>query len=270
MLHLDDKHKRKALIEATMVMLLLIFLMFISGMKYLDPPPETGIAVNFGTSDVGSGKIQPQQNKPPKPVKTQPKKEETVVQPNIKEEVLTQEIEDAPVIKKIKKKKKVKPKTKPKKIKPAKPKPSSEATNALSSVINAPGNNTNNSGGEGNDTQAGDKGNPDGDPNASGYYGNGGKGGSGNGNYQLGNRNALSKPQPNYQCNEEGTVIVRIYVNRSGRVTKAIPGYKGSTNLAPCLLNAAKKAALNTKWQPDTKAPEKQIGKIIYRFKLTE
>ena len=33
--------------------------MFYFGMTYLDPPEEFGIAVNFGTSDVGMGDIQP-------------------------------------------------------------------------------------------------------------------------------------------------------------------------------------------------------------------
>ena len=124
--------------------------------------------------------------------------------------------------------------------------------------------------GEGNDTQSGDKGSSNGDPDASGYYGAGGHGASGNGNYRLGNRIAKKKPKPAYTCNEEGRVVVKIYVNRQGRVIKAIPGVKGSTNNAPCLLQAAKYAALKTIWTRDTKAPETQVGKIIYNFKVTE
>ncbi len=267
----DNKHKKKALIEASIVMILLIILMFISGLTYLDPPPETGIAVNFGTSIVGKGTTQPQHHTPPKPVKHESQPEQTV-QPEVKDKVLTQDTDDAPVIKdkphKTKPKpttKQVKPKTKPK------PKPDKSITDILNNVNNAPGDDTNNSSGEGNDNQAGDKGDTSGDPNASGYYGNGGhNGGGGTGNYRLGNRKVLKKRKPEFQCNEEGRVVVKIFVNKNGKVIKAIPGIKGSTNNAPCLLNAAKKAALETIWEPDEKAPETQIGKIIYNFKVTE
>jgi len=268
--YIEDKHKRKAIIEATIVMILLIILMFISGMTYLDPPPETGIAVNFGTSAVGSGQIQPQHNKPqPKPVQQQQNKPDTKTE--VKDNVLTQDNEDAPVIKdKPEKPKPTKP-TKPTKPEPKpEPKPDKNITDILNNVNSAPGEDTNNATGEGNDNQTGDKGEITGDPNASGYYGNGGTGGSGGtGNYRLGNRKALTKPKPEYNCNEEGRVVVKIYVDKAGNVIKAVLG-KGSTNNAPCLVNKAIDAAKRTKWQPDNKAPDTQIGKIIFNFKTTE
>ncbi len=105
------------------------------------------------------------------------------------------------------------------------------------------------------------------DPNASGYYGNGS--GSG-GNYRLGNRKALTKPIPNYDCNEEGMVFVSISVDNSGNVIWAIPGVKGTTNSAACLLQRAKEAALKTKFNSDTDAPAKQVGTIIYNFSLSK
>ena len=273
MKYLEDKHKRKAVIEATIVMILLIILMFISGMTYLDPPPETGIAVNFGTSSVGSGSLQPQKKiSQPKPVQQLSQPE--ITQPEVKEDVLTQNDEEAPVIKE--KPKKNKPKPKPEKPKPEKPKPEPKPqpdkniTDILNTVNNAPGEDTNTSTGEGDDSQAGDKGEVSGDPNASGYYGNGGHGGSsGTGNYRLGSRKALSKPKPKYECNEEGRVVIKISVDKSGKVIKAALD-KGSTNNAPCLVEAAKKAAMSTKWEADDKAPDTQIGKIIFNFTTTE
>ncbi len=268
--YLKDKHKRKGLIEATIVMIILIILMFISGMTYLDPPPETGIAVNFGTSNVGSGVVQPKHNTPPKPVKTESQPE--VTKPQVNEEVLTSNVDEAPVIKNTKPVKTTKT-TKPKDTKPKKdpkPKPDKTFTDILNNVNSAPGEETNNSSSEGNDGKPGDKGSTSGDPNASGYYGNGGSGGGGTGNYRLGSRRALAKPKPVFNCNEEGTVVVKIYVNKQGKVIKAIPGVKGTTGSAPCLLNAAKQAALKTTWTPDAKAPTQQIGKIIYRFKVGE
>ena len=59
-------------------MAVILFLIFTFGMKYLDPPEEIGIAVNFGTTDVGSGDIQPTE-----PIKAAPEEipvEETEVE----------------------------------------------------------------------------------------------------------------------------------------------------------------------------------------------
>ncbi|NJW55580.1 energy transducer TonB, partial [Salinimicrobium sp. CDJ15-91] len=71
-------------------------------------------------------------------------------------------------------------------------------------------------------------------------------------------------------CNESGIVVVQIEVDRSGRVTRAIPGVKGTTNNATCLTDPAKRAALATRFNSDSKAPAKQVGTIIYNFKLSE
>lgn len=76
--------------------------------------------------------------------------------------------------------------------------------------------------------------------------------------------------EPEYICNEEGKVVVEIIVDRSGKVIEANPGIEGTTNKADCLLEQAKNAALNTTWTPDPEAPERQVGKIIYDFKLNE
>lgn len=91
----------------------------------------------------------------------------------------------------------------------------------------------------------------------------------GDGNYQLGGRKALRKPKRIQECNEAGIVVVSIEVDRTGKVIKAVPGVRGTTNNTKCLLDPAKAAALATKFNADPKAPSKQIGKIIYRFSLS-
>ena len=241
-------------------------------MSYLDPPIEQGIAINFGTSEVGSGKIQPTEKIESAPQKTTPP---PVSQPKseIKEEVVSQNIEDAPVVEKEKPKKEQKEtpvKEKPKEeVKKADPKPDRSTTDALSSILNGPKSDGTAKGGEGDDNKSGDKGSPDGDPNASSYYGTG-KGLDGDGNYQLGGRKALNKEKFMQDCNESGIVVVNIEVDRSGRVTNATAGVRGSTNTNQCLLEPARKAALATKFNPDDKAPAKQVGKIIYRFSISE
>src|SRR5690606_12930919 len=117
-------------------------------------------------------------------------------------------------------------------------------------------------GGEGNDNTPGDKGSHDGDSNATCYYWSG-KGLDGDGNYQLGGRRALNKERFVQECNEAGTVVVSIEVDRNGKVINATPGVRGTTNTAPYLKEPARRAELATKFNPDEKAPTKQVGKII-------
>jgi len=276
----DTDHKRKSAALTGAVMGLLVAGLFFFGITYLDPPEEFGIALNFGTSDVGQGNIQPTEPlraASQEMVKEQQEAvEEKVSQtaPKVAEEVLTQDTEDAYVIKKqLEAKKKAEEVARKERIqREAIAKQQAEETEKrrkLDALIGGVSNgNGTATGGQGNDNTAGDKGKITGDPNANGYYGNGA--GGGGGDYQLGNRKPVSRPKPDYICDEEGLVVVSIEVNVSGKVIKATPGIKGSTNTAACLLSQAKEAAMNTTWQPDANAPSKQIGIIKYRFSLSQ
>lgn len=269
---LDTQHKRKSAVITAIILILFIIGIFNYGMKYLDPPIEYGLAINFGTSEVGSGE-------PVEKTKAQatPQQEEVVEEQaeetpeeTIKEEIITNDTaEEVPVVEK-KEEKKEAVKEIPKEVKPKekpKPKPSKETTDALNSLLNGTSKDGANSG-EGDDKQSGVKGNEKGDPNSDKYYGNSGSGSEGN--YNLAGRKALSKPIQKPDCQEEGTVVVSIEVNQNGQVTKATPGARGTTNSALCLYDAAKKAALKTKWNADGNAPSKQRGTIIYKFSLSK
>ncbi len=273
MAFLDTQHKKQSFTITSILMLIILLLMFVFGLTYLDPPPENGIAINFGTSSVGSGKVQPKKAIASAPKKTTSQPKPTPVESTVKEKVVTQDITDAPVVEE-KPKKKPKPQTekpieKPKEETPPDPKPDKATTNALDALINGPKKDGVSQQGEGNDNQSGDKGDPNGDPNASSYYGQG-TGLDGDGNYKLGGRKALGKPKRVQECNESGIVVVSIEVDRTGKVIKAVPGVRGTTNNSKCLLDPAKEAALATKFNADSKAPSKQIGKIVYRFSLSD
>ena len=269
---LDTKHKQKSMAITVILHVMILLLLFYVGLTYLDPPPENGIAVNFGTMDAGSGNVQPKEKIKTAPKQTSP---EPVKQQKaeIKEEVITQDTEEAPVIKKevVKEVVKVVSKKEPKKEleKKPDPKPDQSTSDALSSLINGPKSDGVDKAGQGDDQKSGDKGDPTGDPNAKSYYSNG-KGLDGDGNYLLGGRKALNKKKFVQDCNEAGTVVVSIEVDRNGKVINATPGVRGTTNNSKCLLEPAKRAALATKFNKDAKAPSKQIGKIIYRFSLSE
>lgn len=165
-----------------------------------------------------------------------------------------------------------------------KPKVATVTQDVLSNILKGGTNN-----GNGTDKLAGNKGKSSGSKGQNGHDGNGsgtgtGTGtGSGNGTgighgsgqgtgggegYSLGNRKALSKPTPKYQCNEEGKVVVEVTVDQNGNTIQATAGVKGTTNAAKCLLDQAKLAAMQTKWQASTSAPNKQVGKIVYNFSL--
>jgi len=149
----------------------------------------------------------------------------------------------------------------------AKQKPSKESLDALNKLLN--GNLSDGKPkGEGDDTADGIKGDKQGEPISSKYYGNTGSGTGGN--YNLAGRKVLSTPKRQPDCQEEGVVVVLITVAKNGKVMSAIPGEKGSTNTAPCLKKAAKEAALSTIWNSDGAAPEIQTGTIIYKFSLSK
>ena len=190
MKYLETKHKQKSAVITLVLMTSILMLMLFFGMRYMDPPEEYGIAINFGTSEVGNGPPKVQETVKSAPVPEQPQQEtpkevETPVE-EIQEEVLTQNTEEAPVIQKKETVKKPAPTPveKPKEVKKPvvkeAPKPSKETENALSNLLNGNPSDGDVSQGEGDDDQSGLKGNELGDPNSSKYYGNGGSGGDGN------------------------------------------------------------------------------------------
>jgi len=263
------KYQRISIIITSLLLLVIMLLIYFFGLSYLDPPLEYGIELNFGTSNVGKGKIQTTGLK--KVVKKRVVKEsrnQKIEKSNSKrvEDILTQKTKKN-VISVVKKKNtKKNSKTIHKPVVKPQPKPDKSTTKALSNILNALEENQSKSKSDGNDSTFRDKGNKKGNLKAEGYYKVGGEGFSGN--YNLGYRKPLNKPVPIYDCNEEGKIVVRIIVDKNGIVTKAEPGVKGSTNATPCLLNRAKEAALKTLWQKDAKAPDRQVGTIIYNFKI--
>ena len=271
---LKTKHQRKSAIITSILLVLFVFLIFNFGMTYLDPPEEYGLAINFGDAEVGKGEPVEETKKEPTP-KVVEKEEVMEVKEKpkdiIKEDILTDDTKkEAPVVEKTKEveKKPVEKVEKKEVVKEkAKPKPSKETTDALNSLLNGSTNNGSKNG-EGDDAKDGVKGSKNGDKNSKNYYGNTNAGSGGN--YNLAGRTALQKPKKQPDCQEEGIVVVRITVDKNGKVVQAVPGVKGSTNTVPCLLKPAKEAALQTIWNADKKAPTTQVGTIIYKFSLTD
>lgn len=294
---LNKDQQKSALLTTLVVGLLLLILFFVrfwppSNLKELmGGGGGGGIEMNFGDSDYGMGNNFKSETLNVK--EEQSKQAPATASPE--DNVITEDdaADDIAALPKNEKPKKTTPTVVKTETKPVieKPKVSKNTNDALSNLLNS------NKGGDGNDKTGGNKGRPDGKLSSSGYSGsgsgtgsgsgsgsgtgsgsgsgNGSGSGSGNGsgkgsgsNYMLGNRKALSKPVPNYTCNEEGNVAVQISVDQSGNVVAAKPGVRGTTNAAKCLLDEAKNAAMRTRWEPDSNAKETQVGLIIYNFSL--
>ena len=254
----DKKDRNRALATTLSVHTVLLIFFFFYGLTYQDPPPEYGIPVSFGNSLDGAG------DDAAAPEGSQ--EQSAAAAESSESEVVTQELVDAPSVSSEKsktkedKKSEVKPEAKP--VAEA-PKPSKELSNRLNSKFGRTGGTAGATGsGQGSTSGGGDQGSPNGSGDGSGT------GGSGNsGNYQLGTRSALERPKPRYDCEGEGIVVVKVYVDRSGTVTRADgQGQKGSTTSEECLIRRAQEAALKTRWQGDPSALELQVGSIRYSF----
>lgn len=253
MKYLETEEEKKSFVITSILFVIMFVLFFYLGLTSLDPPPENGIAINFGTTEFGSGDIQPTEA-----IQSAPKATAAKQAASSDDEVLSQDIEEAVVMKKVKK------------AQPTKEiaKPSKSTSDALSSLINGPKSDGKAKGGEGNDNVAGDKGSLNGDPYANSYYGSGSGTGNGSG-WGLNGRSISSRGKEVQKCNEFGTVVVQITVNRNGNVIGA-RYTKGTTNTNPCLVEPALATARQYKWQADANAPETQIGFITVNFKLGE
>jgi len=88
-------------------------------------------------------------------------------------------------------------------------------------------------------------------------------------NARLKGRSAVvDLPRPTYNVQEEGIVVVKIWVDNYGTVKKAQPGEDGTTVTDKTLWAAARTAAMNTHFNTSADAPAMQEGTITYHFKL--
>lgn len=283
--------------------LVILLILFIFGISAAQPPYEDSgknILVNFGTDETGSGLIEP--SPPPAPaeapvavadaeVKPQPAK--TAAKSAVEERLLTQNYDkEAPLVKKVdpeaekKKKEQIErdrikreevaadkariaaADAEKKKIE-AEQKRSSDILNRTKNALANSRNSGTNSTSEGIAGGAGNQGDPNGDINSKVRGTGGGSGDGGKGvSYSLGGRGFQSLPSPNYDVQAEGKVVVDVSVDRSGKVTEAVPGVRGSETLNEYLLSAAKEAALKATFEAKPSAPVKQKGTITYNFKL--
>ena len=283
------KHKRG--ITGTLIFHVgLAILLFFSGLiTPLPLPEEEGILLNFGTSPEGEGLNEPSATFQTQAVEqAEPIPSETTKSEKTKEEILTQDIEEAPAVESnektsenLEKEKALEEERKRveelerqrlekiERERIEKQKRIQEITDRTRNALTNNRNNTDNTAtGEGETTGQGNQGSETGsvnsDNHSSGISGLGDKGIS----YSLEGRTPQSLPKPEYNFQAEGIVVVEVTVNQNSNVTKATAGVKGSTTLDNNLLKAAQKAALAAKFDRKPSAAAFQKGTITYHFLL--
>lgn len=250
-----NKDKYRGLIATllfhAMIIALLIFLSFTTPLPL---PGEEGVEVNLGMDIQGSGTIQPE--KPATVKKTTPPPK----QAKAKEEVVTQDTEEAPAMesdigekveeatteKVIEEEVEEAPKVNP------------------AAMYKGKSKDANKNASEGITGKEGDQGKPSGTKTSKNYIG---EGGFGDGkNWSLKGRKPSYLPKPSNEFAENGTVVVQITVNRYGKVTKAIAIDKGSTTTNSKLRRLAEEAAKKALFNANPNAAEMQRGTITYHF----
>ena len=281
--------RKKGIVGTTVIHVVAFVLLIVFG--FTPPPPpesEEGILVNFGTDETGLGMIEPsppaiQEEASPPPQSNPPVTAE-------EEPLLTQETEEAPEVKKVDpeaEKKRIEQLEAEKKLRAeleaerirkeqeelerqrieAEQKRQVDIKNRTRDALEGSKNAGTTSTGEGVAGGPGNQGAPGGSVDSK----NRGEG-SGLGNkgisYDLSGRGVQRLPLPEYNYQGEGRVVVEVSVDRSGKVTQAVPGIKGSNTLDEYLLRVAKEAALKSQFDANPDAPFIQKGTITYNFIL--
>ncbi len=247
------REQRKAALISVAIHALLTVLFVFFGLSYLEPKPEAGIAIAFGNSADAGGAGDEIQNPEVQPVSESSEPEQQAATQDMVETI---SLPDKPK----------KTSADPAKNETKKPvEPERTPDQRLQELLKPGGGGT--GPGQGDGKGDGKQGEPDGKGDEQGKGGgNGSRAG-----YSLGGRKPTNTPQPTYDCDAQGRVVVKIRVDRNGKVTFAdpgvnIPGGEQSTTTAQCLLDRAKSAALRTSWQSSPQGPDEQSGYIVYNF----
>lgn len=248
-----DKYKRRGIIGTVLFHVVVLVLMLLLGLRPPEPPrPSIGMEINLGNSEDGMGEIQPEQ---PQEVKSTPPP--TPQPKNVQQEEVVEGVDETI---NLENSKKVEPTPQPD------PEPVEEEKPSIDQKYLFNKKSTSESGSsEGNTDKPGDRGKETGSKTSNSYTGSGGQGGIA---YSVAGRKSLSLPKPDYSSSEQGTVVVKIWVDRTGKVTNARVQITGTTTSSSELQDLAIKAALKATFNVDPDAMEVQTGTITYQFVL--
>ncbi len=250
---IQDKNSRSGLIGTILVHLLLLLMFLSFGMTYQDPPEpnEGSMMINFGTSDEGSGEVESEESEITPSENVTPS--ENTSTSEAEEQVLTQNSTEAPIVNSSE--------TEVEETVQEEEAASQELLDVLKAANNAKSNSED--GNQGDSETSGNQGDTNGNPNTNGT------GLSGNDiGFDLGGRGKVSFKKPENPTQEDGKVVVDIWVNQSGKVVRAKTGARESTTLNPTLQKKAEEAAYEAIFKKDENAPFEQKGTMTFVFIL--
>lgn len=281
--------KGKGLAGTVIIHLVLFLILIFVSFKVPAPPEfEEGIMVNFGTDETGLGSIEPSPPAMEEEAAPPPPPSETVKSED--QPLLTQNDEEAPEVKKVdpeaekkriekenaekirreeleaERKRKELEEIERKRIE-AEQQRKAEIENRTKNALAGSKNAGTYSTSEGIAGGPGNQGVRTGSVDSKVRGPGGGTGNSGI-SYDLQGRGFQKLPNPKYDYQGEGRVVVDVSVDREGKVIQAIAGTKGSTTLDEYLLRVAKEAALEARFEAKPDAPIVQKGTITYNFIL--
>lgn len=236
----EKKNKQIAWISVPVALAILLGLMLYFGLYYTVPPPEEeGLSIQLGIEDGGMNTeyvTDPQST--PEQASSSPQTEEN----------LTQDLDDAPSVNQ------------------QNPTQATTTTNTQNPHTPNPSRTFStdgrNPGGEGDGGNTGNQGSTTGVPDGSPVGQGTGEGGNG-----LGNRKVTFKFTGTSNCNYDGYVMVKFKVNRLGKVVETKAQLKNSTIQDLTCVSEAEKFAKKWQFEPNSDAPEYQVGELPVYFK---
>ncbi len=259
---LEKEHKkdrRKAILGSIIFHLVLALFFIFYGLKEPHPPRKekmVSINMDFGTQLKGSGQTESQtedQEKTSSQQQEQQKQQEEEQQTSQK----TATQQESPVTAKDEKEGEQKGEEQ-KEEKEEQKEVSEELKEAQKQFQDME---DDGGGGEGDDEQSGNEGDPGGQPEGEGSLPGAG------GSWKLSGRKILQKPQPE-KPDEEGKVVIDIWVDQQGNVIRTSPNLSKSNTTSDKLLKLAEDAAKKAKFNPSPDAAVEQKGTFTFVFEL--
>lgn len=251
----ENKYKVSGIAGTIIFHVALLALLFLLALRTPLPlPGEEGVEVSLGYQEEGSGLIQPDKIKPIQRIEPIPQKSEP-------KEILTQEIEEAPA---LTEEKEEQPIQKEQEEEEKKPLPKEEPKVNPRALYTPDKSDQDETGNQGSGSEMADQGKESGSNESKKDEG---VAGMGEGiSFKLEGRGSILLPKPAYESMEQGKVVVKIWVNKQGKVTRALPGVQGTTITDQRLRQLARDAALKAVFTPDPNASDIQVGTITYNF----
>lgn len=246
------KENKNGLIGTIIFHGIVLLLLMLFGLKapYISPAEEC-LLINFGFDETGFGQTGPSNLNKTETVKDKTEEIEKV-KDKTKDKFLTQDIEEAPVIK-----------DGTQKDKTQEPKINLDAL-----YKGKKGRSEDGSSNEGIKGRSDNEGRPEGSVVSKNY-----SEGSGDGfgwSLEGSGRKLIMPPAITADFQQEGIVVVDIKVDKYGNVISAIPVLKGSTTTSIYLQKLAKDAVMEMKFNQKFDALEVQKGTVIFHFKIRE